>query len=87
MNRGISAVGRPSLEGTTSIARLFMHARRHDMGLSISSCARFEEMAGLMDVPGTVYTSQEPYLDWHVEEIDDWRRWPAWKSCAGWPQR
>ncbi len=26
-------------------------------------------MAGLMDVVGTVYTSQGPYLNWYTEEI------------------
>ena len=46
MNRGISVVGWPNLGGTTSIARLFMHARRHDVGLSMSSCPGFEEWPG-----------------------------------------
>ena len=69
MSQEISATGPPDLEGTTSIARLFVHARRYDVDLSISSCPKFEKMAGLMDVPGTVYPSQEPYMDWHVEEI------------------
>ena len=66
MNRGISAGGRPDLGDTTSIARLFMHVRRHDVALSMSSCLRFEEMAGPIDVPGTVYTSQEHWSDWYT---------------------
>ena len=69
MNRGISTAGRPNLVGTTCIDRLLMYARRHDVDLSIARYPRFETIAGLMDMPGTVYTSQEPWLEWHTEEI------------------
>ena len=47
-----------------------MHAKRRDMGLSISSCPKFEKIAGLMDVPRMGYTAQEPYLNWYMEETD-----------------
>ena len=87
MNRGIAVAWRPSLGGTTSIAKLFLYARRHDMGLSISSCPKFEKMAGLMDVHETVYAGRAGPGGRARGRSAGLRRWPTWQSCAGWPQR
>ena len=87
MNRGISTTGPPDLGGTTSVAGLFLYARRHDMGLSISSCPKFEKMAGLIDVLGVVYTVRGPDLDWYMEKIDRLEEMAGMKELRGRPQR